>query len=158
MKKVFLILSLCILIFITGCKESEEKREEPVFDKITYEFSGESENFTFKTGKVYFEGNTKRIYIGDFKKKSSLGKIKDITLSILFQDEEIKIESFDDNLSDIAFYEGDVCDESLPDMDCEITPFDLATEENFKDILKIKIYYCNSNECTSETFDIHYRE
>lgn len=146
---------LMIAVLLLGMmKNKEEKREEPIFEDITYEFSGSNENFEFRTGKVFFDGPNKRIYVDDFKQKKKLKNIKDIRVIFSFGEEESIVESLDDKISTIAFYEGDVCDENM--MACEITPFDEATEENFKEIFKVKIEYCIEEKCFSEPFTIQY--
>lgn len=156
MKRIVVLLSIFFLVI--GC-ESTKDLSIPIFDGVTYEFHGKSEHFEFKTGKVYFDEYTKRIYVSDFHKISKMGDLDNIILSIMFGDEKTDITTSSKNkLSDLSFYEGDVCDETQPNMSCEITPFDLATKENFKDIFKVKISYCTKEKCASEFFDIEYVE
>lgn len=156
MKRIVILLSIFFLV--VGCGK-EEDLSVPVFDDVTYEFHGKSENFEFKTGKVYFDGYFKKIYVSDFHKISKIGDLDNIIVSIMFEDEKTDITTSSKNkLSELSFYEGDVCDETQPNMSCEITPFDLATKENFKDIFKVKISYCTKEKCDSEFFDIEYAE
>ena len=167
MKKIIIgtiiLFVLAILVFFLTYITLEntldnEMMDSPKFDEITFEFSGKSENFSFDTGKVYLEGNERRIYISDFKQNKKISDLKKELVYVYFEDEiwqtrenNSNLNKLNSSLESLSFYEGgQVC------VECEQSALDNVTEEDFKEKIKIIIEYCTSKSCKKEKFKLKY--
>lgn len=167
MKKIIIcIITLFVLavlffffIYITlKSTINNEMTYSPKFDEITFEFSGNSEHFSFNIGKVYLAGNERRLYIDEFKQTKKISNLKKELVYVYFEDKvwqtrenDSKLNKINSKLESLRFYEGgQVC------IDCEKSILDSINEENFKDKIKIIIEYCTSESCKTEQFKLKY--
>lgn len=167
MKKIIIsIITLFVLavlffffIYITLKNTlNDETTYSPKFDEITFEFSGKSKNFSFDIGKVYIEGNQRRLYIDGFKQNKKILDLKKEYVYVYFEDKlwqtrenNSKLNKIDSKLESLRFYEG-----GLVCKDCEQSILDSVSEQDFKDKIKIIIEYCTSKSCHKEEFKLKY--
>lgn len=157
---LFMLATLFFFFIYITLKNTlnDETTYSPKFDEITFEFSGKSENFSFDIGKVYLEGNERRIYIDEFKQNKKILDLRKECVYVYFEDKlwqvrenNRKLNKINSKLESLRFYEGgQIC------IDCEQSILDSINEQNFKDKIKIIIEYCTSESCKKEKFKLNY--
>mgnify|MGYP003289496950 CR=1 FL=1 len=169
MKKFIYVLFMIIIIStITGCTDEIDGEYNNVdLDPFTYQFNGKSESFAFDIGKVNFTDTEKGILIKGFKQTKKIKNLSKIKFSIYFNNElwssqETKpnqqLNKVNSIFKNIIFYErGIICTQDSG-VNCEQTKFDNSTENNFKDITKIEVEYCTTEDkCNIEQFNLNYK-
>ena len=140
MKKILVLLLSINLIFLsTGCDTIDDNGQWPTNEldmrNLTYVFSGQSKNFIFEVGKVYFSDEERELEIKNFKQTNKINKI----------------------IPNTGFYEfGEVYNENSGGY--EGSSFSFSNKDNFKDIIKVEAKYCIKEKCTIELFKIDFQE
>ena len=172
-KLVILIIVISIMtIFITTgilLLSRPDKTTERInstlyqrFQNPTYSFAGKSNNFVFKVGRVYLSSSENRIYLDDFRQTKEIDGIESLYLHIYFNNElsgtylnTDKLNNLNKTFDSLSFYEGKICPNN--NGECEYSPFENATKDNFKDGIKAVIEYCLENKtCKEEEFKLSY--
>ncbi len=162
------IIVLSILLFNPSSPKEANRNHiyEPHFPDITYHFEGKSEHFSFDDGKVYFSDTKNMISIAGFQQDKKIDNMVKEKLSIYFDGNEWgthitkdELNVLNKKLEHFDFYEGGfVCNEDSGFI-CEKSYFNLANKDNFKDIIKIQMTYCFSDEnCKTEEFKLTFTE
>lgn len=169
MKKLLVSVLIFVgIIFITGCtNEYEEGYDDMDLLSYTYQFSGDSDNFSLDIGKVNFTDTEKEILIKGFKQKKKINNLSNVKFIISFDDkiwstqetnQGQKLNKVNSIIKNIIFYErGQICSVDSG-ITCEETYFNQTTKETFKDKIEIKIEYCtNDNKCKTEILNLEYK-
>ncbi len=166
MKKIFVVMVI-MLLFLSGCtNEVEDGYNNVDLLETTYQFSGNSKNFSFDIGKVNFSNNEKDILIKGFKQKNKIKNLSNIKFIISFdnniwstQENNKKMNKINSIMKNIIFYErGIICTQDSG-INCEETFFSRTTKDDFKTKIKIEVEYCtNENTCKIEQFNLSYEE
>lgn len=164
---VGIIFLFVLLLNPSNSKENNKNHiNEPYFPDITYHFDGKSEHFSFDNGKVYFSDTRNMIFIDGFQQDKKIDNMVKEKLSIYFDGNEWGTHITKDDLNVLnkklehfSFYEGGfICDENS-NFKCETGYFSLVNKDNFKDMIKIKMTYCFSDEnCKTEDFELNFTE
>ena len=157
------ILLLVFGIFVVMGLDDEETISYDEFD-ATYVFTGTSEHFHFDFGRVYFSPTEQKISIRDFEQDSTIENLKSEKLTISFENEEWmslenvrNLNQLNKKIDAFQFYEAGTLCSNDSGIQCEKTAFNLATESNFKDIIKIEMEYCTDDDfCSTELFHLEY--
>lgn len=160
---IFIVI-IIYLLFNYFIKNIEEDLMNPYIEYPTYTFSGRSEHFKFDTGKVYFTNKYSQILISDFLQTKKINKLKNERVIISFADKNWSslnnsknLNKLEKYITEFQFYEAGILCENDSGVDCEKTAFNLANKDNFKDIIKIFIEYCTTDDiCLKEQFEINY--
>lgn len=136
--------------------------------KPTIEFTGESEHFSFKTGKLVLGAKTSDgvincLLVDDFIQNEKIKKLSYLSLTRYFLDDEMviyenkkpknilnkKINSFGFFESGIVSYSGGMFEKNF---------LSEITVDSFKENFRLEITFCTKdNECYGEDFDIYYK-
>lgn len=159
-----IVFSFSIYIGLINNKELNYTYS-PKMGGLTYEFSGESKNFSFDVGKVFLSEKEKSILVDYFRQKNRIKNLKSLTITILLDGKEwqhISITGVSQKkrkrIDGVRFYEGGYVCNHNSQIECEKTDFsEIAVEENFKNIFSITATYClKNNKCETEKFNIKY--
>lgn len=168
MKKILVLLLSINLIFLsTGCDNIDDNGQWPTNEldmrNLTYVFSGQSKNFIFEVGKVYFSDEERELEIKNFKQTNKIKGVTSITFTVYFNDilwasqtnnNHNKINKI---IPNTGFYEfGEVYNENSGGY--EGSSFSFSNKDNFKDIIKVEAKYCIKEKCTIELFKIDFQE
>lgn len=167
---ILLVLAIIILLSVITIKQyakEHEKEDLGEFGEYTYEFTGDSNNYSFNTGKVFFDTNAfeskydKKIVISDFERTSIIEGLLSEKLTISFMGNVWKKVTVKKGLKTIKEpieeynFEEVIAKNSKKNK----SAFDLTTKDNFKDIIKIEMEYCTVEEgCKTEVFSLNYKE
>lgn len=171
MKKISLIIVFCTLLLITGCGRSANEIEfvnDNGYDfpeEGTYQFTGVSEHFAFKTGKVYYGDDNQKLLIKNFEIINEINnqdEIEEYLVNVsfsgtsLFSDQK---KSVKDNDFKRAIESTKIEESGVPSSKSSVeSDAFLETRKNeFKSSIKIEITYCyKSNDCKVEDLNINY--
>lgn len=173
---IYIILTILVIIVLSiiTIKQFESDHKEPElteFGEVTYEFTGDSNNYRFNNGKVFFNENKfesiydKKIVISDFEQVSLLEGITSEKLTIYFDNKVWKKVTRKANLNELRepITEYSFDEEILRDKENnkkkKETAFTNIRKEDFFKALKMEIEYCTIEEgCITEVFKINHRE
>lgn len=174
-----IILSSGIFLFLIMVKSNNEddgpitnylgSENLSVLSKPTIEFSGKSDHFSFKTGKLVIGAKTKEfviscVLVDDFIQTEKIKNIKYLSLSRHIDDDEMIIfedrnprNTLNKKLNKFGFFESGIVSSS--DDYFEKDYLTTITSEEFKDKFRLEITFCTKNdECYGEDFEISYNE
>ena len=162
---IITIISTTSILLLSRPDKNIERINSTLYQRFqdsTYSFTGKSNNFVFKIGRAYLTDNENRIYLDDFRQTKEIDGIKSLYLNIYFNDElsgtylsTDKLNNLNNTFDSLSFYEGKICPNN--NGECEYSPFENATKDNFKDGIKVIIEYCLENKtCKEEPFKLSY--
>lgn len=158
MKKI--IITLIILLLITGCGKDEKYIEMPDnggMDGLTYTFTANSNNFEILTGNLYYKDVKKQILVTNIQLKKDI-KIDKMKLSFTIGDKEYKTTEYDKSYGWSAeeFLDNIVLTDYTVLSSTSDSPFRQTTKKSIKEDLKIVVEHCYKNKCNEEDFEIKY--
>ena len=165
MKKFLYVI--IILLFVSGCGKNNikisyvEDVEHQKTNNYTFKFVGESEHFYFQTGKVYFNGDYKKLLISNFKVKDNVKETSLYKLNLYFDNEKLLVDDIERSKNSfenivIAEYGNAVKRDENGTIYGESDSFLKTTKEDFKKSMKLVGVYCYNSSCIEEKFNIKY--
>ena len=162
---IITIISTTSILLLSRTDKNIERINSTLYQRFqdsTYSFTGKSNSFEFKIGRAYLTDNENRIYLDDFRQTKEIDGIESLYLNIYFNDElsgtylnTDKLNNLNNTFDSLSFYEGKICPNN--NGECEYSPFENATKDNFKDGIKVIIEYCLENKtCKEEPFKLSY--
>lgn len=162
---IITIISTTSILLLSRPDKNAERINSTLYQRFqdsTYSFTGKSNSFEFKIGRAYLTDNENRIYLDDFRQTKEIDGIESLYLHIYFNDElsgtylnTDKLNNLNNTFDSLSFYEGKICPNN--NGECEYSPFENATKDNFKDGIKVIIEYCLENKtCKEEPFKLSY--
>ena len=162
---IITIISTTSILLLSRPDKNIERINSTLYQRFqdsTYSFTGKSNSFEFKIGRAYLTDNENRIYLDDFRQTKEIDGIESLYLNIYFNDElsgtylnTDKLNNLNNTFDSLSFYEGKICPNN--NGECEYSPFENATKDNFKDGIKVIIEYCLENKtCKEEPFKLSY--
>ncbi len=167
---VLIVLVFIIVLGFIAIKQYEKENQKEdlgEFGEYTYEFTGDSNNYSFNTGKVFFDTNAfeskyaKKIVISDFERTSIVEGLLSEKLTISFNGEIWKKVTIKKGLKTIKepIEEYNFEEVIAKNSKKSKSSFDLATKDNFKDSIKVEMEYCTIEEgCKTEVFNLNIKE
>ncbi|MDD3340865.1 MAG: hypothetical protein PHN72_01495 [Bacilli bacterium] len=164
----FFIIGITLM---TGCTIGQKSKEKVTFvkdqtygtiDKATYQFTGESAHFYFKTGEVSYQDKEAEINISNFAAKKSTKESATVTISVWFNGKIFygNPKAIDNKgvysvkeVSNVLVGDKVTLSQNIKE---ELNPFALTTKDTFKESMKIEAVYCEDGKCTNETFKLTY--
>lgn len=167
---VIIISIILAIITVIQYKEKIVEEELDEFGKSTYTFVGDSEHFSFNTGKVFFKSEeyesiyNKKILISDFEQTSIIDGLISESIKVSFGNKvwktsvkKIGLNKINQIIDDYYFYEEEL--NKQVGKKKQASNLDIINKENFKSALKVEIEYCTiEDECETEVFAIDYKD